>query len=349
MAVASALNTGDEAVSEVEPTTGARESVATPDSERFQILSLDGGGIRGLFSVAVLAAMEEDLGGRVVDRFDLIAGTSTGGIIAIALGLGLRPSEIVDFYLRWGGRIFHDPGRLRVGLHWLTRKYPARQLELALRETLGARLFGESEKRLVVVSYNLGEDDVYLFRTPHAERLRRDYRVPAWQVALATSAAPTYFEACRHVDKLRLIDGGIWANNPGMVAVVEAVGTLHVPLEKVNVLSIGTYDAVTRRPGYLNCGGKLLWASKAADVLLRATSIGVTNQVRFLVGPDRLLRVDPKVPECDTALDRPRDREALFARARHHSRVFMPEIAKRFGQHVAAAYAPLYAATRSEG
>jgi patatin-like phospholipase/acyl hydrolase len=318
-------------VSEARPTIPEPMVAPELERERFQILSLDGGGIRGLFSAAVLAAMEEDLGGRVVDRFDLIAGTSTGGIIAIGLGLGLRPSEIVDFYLRWGGRIFHDRSRLRMGLHWLARKYPARHLELALRETLGERLFGESEKRLVVVSYNLGDDDVYLFRTPHAERLRRDYRVPAWKVG----------------DQLRLIDGGIWANNPAMVAVVEAVGTLHVPLESINVLSIGTYDAVTRRPSYLNRGGKLLWASKAAEVLLRATSIGVTNQVRFLVGPDRLLRVDPKVPECDTALDRPRDREALFTRARHHSRVFMPEIASKFSQHVAAPYTPLYVVTPS--
>ena len=81
-------------------------------------------------------------------------------------------------------------------------------------------------------SYNVGDDDVYIFRTPHAERLRRDYRVPAWKVALATSAAPTYFPACREVDQLRLIDGGVWANNPAMVGIIEAVGTLGVALDR---------------------------------------------------------------------------------------------------------------------
>ncbi len=74
--------------------------------KRFQILSLDGGGIKGLFSAAVLASIEEDLGIRITDHFDLVTGTSTGGIIALGLGIGLRPREIVEFYVREGPRIF---------------------------------------------------------------------------------------------------------------------------------------------------------------------------------------------------------------------------------------------------
>jgi patatin-like phospholipase/acyl hydrolase len=185
-----------------------------PASGRFQILSLDGGGIRGVFSAAILAAIEEDLELRLVDHFDLIAGTSTGGIIALGLGLGLRPADILAFYTEHGPRIFRNPWRLRSALWWFWRKYRPAALGTALRTTFGDRPFGESSKRLVIPSYNVGDDDVYIFRTAHAERLRRDYRVPAWKVALATSAAPTYFPACREVDGLRLIDGGVWANNP---------------------------------------------------------------------------------------------------------------------------------------
>ena len=191
---------------------------------RFQILSLDGGGIRGVFSAAILAAIEKDLKVNLTDHFDLIAGTSTGGIIAIALGLGLRPAEILEFYRAHGPKIFGNPLRWRSAQWWLRRKYRPAALESGLKAVFADRLFGHSTKRLVVPSYNLGEDDVYIFRTPHAERLRRDLTVPAWQVALATSAAPTYFPACRAVDGMRLIDGGVWANNPAVEIV--ALSTL---------------------------------------------------------------------------------------------------------------------------
>ena len=172
-------------------------NAAIGSPKRFQILSLDGGGIKGIFSAAILAALEEDLSINVADHFDLIAGTSTGGIIAIGLGLGLSPRQIVQFYVQYGPSIFPgSSGLWRCSLHWLRRKYPADPLEAALKACFGERLFGESKKRLVVPSYNLGEDDVYIFRTPHHARLKRDLRVPAWKVARATAAAPTYFHSC---------------------------------------------------------------------------------------------------------------------------------------------------------
>lgn len=197
----------------------------------FQILSLDGGGIKGLFSAAVLAAIEEDLNTEVAKHFDLIAGTSTGGIIALGLGTGMRPREIVEFYLANGPEVFKQAKQLRTIKSWLARKYSAEPLVKALKRCFKDRLFGASEKRLVIPSYNLGEDDVYIFRTPHHERLRRDFKVPFWKIAQATSAAPTYFPCCRSIDNQRLIDGGVWANNPALVAIVEATGTLGVPLE----------------------------------------------------------------------------------------------------------------------
>jgi patatin-like phospholipase/acyl hydrolase len=307
---------------------------------RFQILSLDGGGIRGLFAAAVLAAVEEDVQTSVTEHFDLIAGTSTGGIVAIALGLGLRPAEIVSFYEKFGPRIFSNPMGWRWFRQWVTSKYAEGPLEAALRETLGERLFGESRKRLVVPAYNLNDDDVYVFRTPHAAHLRRDHRLPAWQVALATAAAPTFFPACRSVDRIRLIDGGVWANNPTMVAIVEAIGPLGVPLDQVHVLSVGTYDEVRSRSRRLDRGGLVAWAKPAIDIILRASSIGVTNHARFLLGAEQFYRVDPKVPRGEAILDRSSNIDDLVARGRHHSRKHMPEMARRFLAHRAASYAP---------
>jgi patatin-like phospholipase/acyl hydrolase len=91
--------------------------------QRFQILALDGGGLRGIFSAAILAALEDDLQISVVDHFDLIAGTSTGGIIALGLGLGLRPRQIVEFYAELGERVFRSRPALSSARQLLRAKF----------------------------------------------------------------------------------------------------------------------------------------------------------------------------------------------------------------------------------
>lgn len=312
--------------------------------DRFQILSLDGGGIKGLFSAAILAAIEDDLKSNVVDHFDLITGTSTGGIIALALGLGMRPRDVVEFYVREGPQIFPRWAGIKWLQHWAYRKFSAEPLKSALQHCFEEKKFGDSNKRLVIASYNLGEDDVYLFRTPHDDRLRRDYKVPAWKVALATSAAPTFFPCAREVDSLRLIDGGVWANNPTLVGIVEAYGTLKIPLEAISVLSIGTSDSISLRPTRLNSGGIIAWALKntAIDVIMKGQSIGINNQAKFLLGSEKVERLNPKVAAGEFSLDGAQKADDLIAKAAHHSRVFMPAFKAKFFVHCAPPYTPLF-------
>lgn len=318
------------------------ELAVKPSRDRFQILALDGGGIKGVFSAATLAALEDDLNTRITDHFDLIAGTSTGGIIAIALGLGISPREILRFYMQHGPAIFPgSSGWLKCTLHWLRHKFEAEPLESALRDCFGQRLFGESTKRLVIPSYNLGEDDVYIFRTPHHERLRRDFKVHAWKVARATSAAPTYFPSFRGLDGQRLIDGGVWANNPTMVALVESFGTLSVPLSDTHILSLGTTEALHSRHSKLDTGGTLGWSKQAIDVILRGQTIAARNQARFLVGDSNFFRLDPLVPASEFCLDGIDRTDDLIAKAAHHGRTFAPIFATRFAGHMAKPFQPL--------
>jgi len=315
---------------------------ATNTEGVFQILSLDGGGIKGVFSVALLAALERDLDIHIADYFDLIAGTSTGGIIALGLGLGLSPREILDFYVEWGERIF--PKRLGGNLlHWFSRKYPCEPLELALRHCFGEKLFSDSNKRLVIPSFNLGEDDVYIFRTRHHERLRRDYKVPAWKIALATSAAPTFLPSYRGIDSIRLVDGGVWANNPTVVAIVEAYSTLDVPLTSIRVLNIGTTDPIVKRHERLDSGGKIAWArnNAAIDVILRGQSLAAYKQAIHLIGSDDIVRLSPQVADGIFSLDGVTKTDDLIAKAAHHSRVFSPEFRNKFGTHKAPPFASL--------
>src|SRR5688572_1380591 len=115
---------------------------------RFQVLALDGGGLKGLFSAAILAGIEADLGHPVEEHFDLVAGTSTGGVIALGLGVGVRPSEIVEFYAKEGPGIFRDRMRLRSAAHLLTSKYPRRRIQRAFKRVFGEARLGDSTKPL---------------------------------------------------------------------------------------------------------------------------------------------------------------------------------------------------------
>lgn len=317
----------------------------TPQNlKRFQILSLDGGGIKGLFSAAVLTYLEEDLEIKVVDHFDLIVGTSTGGIIAIGLGLGLSPREIMEFYITKSSEIFPSKflGRLHEFLvQVLRRKYDNAPLKQALQECFGEKLLGESKCRLVIPSYNLSEDEIYLFKTPHHERLRRDYKVPAWRVALAASAAPTYLPCFKGIDGLRLIDGGIWCNNPSVIGLTEAIGVLGVGLEAVSILSVGTTDEMANRPKSLDEGGYLAWKDQAVKILMRGQSLGALAQAELILGKDKILRIDPIVPEGLFRMDKiaPEDH---IAKAAHQSRKIIPEIEKRFMDHEAPEFDPYY-------
>ena len=305
-------------------------------SERFQILALDGGGFKGMFAATVLACLEADLGITIADHFDLVTGTSTGGIIALGMGAGLRPAQISDFYVTRGAAIF----RRKIITRRIWRaKYDADGLASALSGVFGDKRLGQSLLRLAIPAYDLTNDNVYLFRTPHAEFLRRDHRELMVDVALATTAAPTYLPAHR-LRGLRLIDGGMWANNPVLVGITEAVRVFGKSLSDIAVLSIGTTTEMAMRRRSLDQGGLLAWSKDAIPIVLRGQSKSARNFAHHLLPDDALLRIDPVVPERALRLDSVAPDE-LRGRAEHESRRMSARFLERFGKHRATAYAPL--------
>lgn len=316
----------------------------------FQILSLDGGGIRGVFAAAFLSKIEEHLQCEVARHFDLVTGTSTGGIIALGLGLGLRPSDIVEFYQEHGPKIFPAiPGvprwlNPRAATQLVRRKFSNQPLADALQSAFNDQPLGASRKRLVIPAFNLQERSHKLFKTAHHERFTGDYKRPAWKVAMATAAAPTYFDAFQ-VDGREFIDGGVWANDPVLVGLTEAVTVLEQPLSNVRILSIGTLRPIRSASQGLRWGGKLLWAPAIADLMIEAQSSAAQSQVGLLVGNANLFRVNPEVHPKEAELDNHRDIPALIAKANHYAEHYAHAI-RTFLNHQAPDFTPAYEVPR---
>lgn len=297
--------------------------------QSFRVLALDGGGIRGAYAAAVLAAFENSLGKSVVDHFDLITGTSTGGIIAIALALGVSAKRVLDFYTTRGPEIFcskrwHRAARVMRALR--RPRYPNSSLKAALTEVLGEQMFGASKCRLAIPAYDVTSNNVHVFKTAHQERFRSDYKRRAVEVALATTAAPTYFPMTTTTAGEQLIDGGVWANCPAMVGIAEALEA-GARLDSIKVLSVGTLGEA-RTFSKMARGGGLFQYRDIVSLLMDAQTRSALAQARLLLR-ERLFRIDQMVQPGLFALDDARGLADLIALGqrdgRHHAERVMVE------------------------
>ena len=290
-----------------------RVSLPWPEDKEFRILSIDGGGIRGVFPAAFLAQLEERYlaGASIARYFDLIAGTSTGGIIALGLAAGLTAVQLRDLYIDRGCEIFppipNNPlgwtkGVLRSFSRFLRFRYDRAALMTILDETFGHWKFGEARTRLCIPSFDGRYGEVYIFKTPHHPDFRKDAKEQMTKVAAATSAAPTFF---RPLDDngYTFIDGGVWANNPIMIALVDVLSCFSVDRGQIRSLSLGCGDSPYTVSGLKSrLGGKLLWH----DIIfgaMRLQSLNALGQAGLLIGADRVMRVDPPTPDKEIELD----------------------------------------------
>lgn len=294
-----------------------------------RILSIDGGGIKGVFPASFLASIEESVGRPVSDYFDLIVGTSTGGIIAIGLGLGLTASDILGFYEDHGASIFPKGGPLQSLRSLVRAKYGPGPLRQALTQVFGERVLGESSKRLVVPSFNIENGEVHVWKTSHHPKLERDHKHTVVEVALSTTAAPTYFPTYRSQSGTPLIDGGVWANNPVAIAAIEAIGILGWNPAELRILSLGC----TTEPLQINWGmrhslGLFGWARKIADVFMIAQSNSAIGMVEHLLldRDKQLHRISPTVGKKRFGLDRTRDISSLRGLGDSEARKALPRL-----------------------
>jgi patatin-like phospholipase/acyl hydrolase len=263
----------------------------------FKVLAIDGGGIRGIIPALILEQIEERTSRRIGDMFDLIAGTSTGGIIALGVtkpGADGKPektaTDIVKLYENEGGTIF--PASLRQALHIEAvrgAKYEATGINQTLQTYFGDTRLKDALKPVLVTSYDI-EKQVTIFFKSHKAKLDPDADFAMRDVARATSAAPTYFppEKIETADPLQyyaLIDGGVVAGNPAMCAYAEAM-KLRQSDADVCMVSLGTgelrrslmyHDAVN--------WGQLEWAQPIIDIALQGSNATVDYQLQQLLTP----------------------------------------------------------------
>jgi uncharacterized protein len=290
-----------------------RVQQAWPPDREFKILSIDGGGIKGIFPATLLAEMEERyLEGRsIADHFDLITGTSTGGIIALALSIGMPAREIANLYIERGNNIF--PPYAPSWRGWLSRKwdsargmvyhrYDRAALMAMLDETFGERLLGESKSRLCIPSCDGRHGDVYIFKTPHHPDYKRDQHERMITVAAATAAAPTFFQPLES-GGYRFVDGGLWANNPIMVGLVDALACFDIDRHNVRILSLGCGDEpYTVSDRMMQRGGLWSWRT-VINGALSFQSLNTLGQAKLLIGAERVMRVVPPQLTPPIALD----------------------------------------------
>ncbi len=263
----------------------------------FNILCLSGGGFLGLYTAAVLAKIEDECGEPLHRKFDLIAGTSIGGILALAIASGHSMADAVKVMVQEGPKIFGSkPPSPKLDLvKYPTRpKYRPGGLKCLIEQFVGKETYVADLKRNVIIpSVNITKGSTQVFKTPHHPTFVRDWKLKVVDVALATSAAPTFFPL-HQIDHERFADGGLYANSPDELALHEALHFFNQNIDDVSILSIGTTTSNFSFDSSIeNDIGWLGWLSDQR--LLKVMNGSQQLKADFIMGhrlKERYLRVD---------------------------------------------------------
>jgi uncharacterized protein len=301
-----------------------------PTRTRYSVLALDGGGIRGIIPARILQAIEERTQRPVSELFDLVAGTSTGGLVALGLTKPSRDdrsapqysaADLVALYRDHGGEIFPKslPRRLANLGGLLGVRYPSRPIESLLKAKFGDTMMSQALTEVLVPSYDITAPAPFFFkrRYPREDPVQN---LPMRLAARATSAAPTYFEPARF-EPLEggpphaLVDGGVFANNPSVSAYAEALD-LWGHAAEIHVVSIGTGQP-PEEPGrgripvpYARAHhwGLARWARPVLEVVFDGVADACEWQLRRLCRHEdaphpRYHRLQSALPSANHALD----------------------------------------------
>lgn len=278
----------------------------------FQALALTGGGFRGLFAAKALQCMEEHLGHPVGRHFDITCGTSIGGIVALAVAFEVPMKKVVDVFEKHGQEIFpahvQPKGKWRVGVdlfrHRNRPRYASEQLRKVIAQLIpNDKTLGDAIHPVAIPAVNITEGRPQVFKTRHKSEWHRDWKLKVTDVALATSAAPTFFELAE-VSGSYYADGGLFANAPDLIALHEAEHFFSVPAGAVRILSIGTTTksySISFNSGRQFGVADWMQDARLFSVMISAQQQFVDQLMLHKLG-DRYLRID-KEPSQEQAQD----------------------------------------------
>ncbi len=288
------------------------------ESGTFRILSLDGGGTRGIYTAHLLAQMEQHFGAPIRTCFDLIIGTSTGSIIAGAAVSDIPMADIVALFETEAPTIFRKRG-YRIPL--FVSKYPSRALATALAKHIPATPLGDITTPLMITSTELTKSEPHIFRSGYA--VPTGDAVDLREAILASCAAPTFF-APKAIGQVLLADGGLWANNPSTLALTEAFTTFQQAAASVRMLSVGTGHSVEMYRHRRGWGVLTGWGgAKFLSYVLTLQSQAAAHTTQLLLNAN-YLRINPEI-RC-WELDTLTELESLKTRAAHDFRREAPGI-----------------------
>jgi len=259
----------------------------------WRILSIDGGGIRGIIPAIILASIEERTGKPISALFDLIAGTSTGGILALGLTKPNSSGEpefsaqhLCTLYERDIPHIFRNPQSWWGNL--LRPKYRSFAFQEVLKNSLGDSRLKDALIDVLIPCYDIEHRSPYIFKSRSA-KLRSKFDFQIRDVALAASASPTLFHPVRltRADTGRfisLVDGGVYSNNPAITALTEIKSMLPDKSEKYFMVSIGTGKST--RPltdEFISLWGYVQWSRPMLELVMDSISESVHNQMKHLL------------------------------------------------------------------
>ena len=274
-----------------------------------RVLSLDGGGIRGIIPALVVAHLERQMGAPARELFDLIVGTSTGGILALGLsvqdqqgGSSLAAKRMVALYERHGAQIFERSlwRKLRTAGGLLEEAYSHEALEKVLHKYFANKRMGDCGTPVMVTSYDIERRKTVFLKSWHPDHSQ----MLCAEASRATSAAPTYFEPVNlqwAEQSATLVDGGVFINSPAVSAYAEACKLF--PDEPIAILSLGTGE-LTRPIPYdaARTWGSALWIMSLLDCMLDGASKAADHQMRLFLG-DHYLRLQAQLHFASDDMD----------------------------------------------